>query len=980
MKSNLKSVLVTMIVVSLLFNIGTVYADETKDAGTSGIFSGVLSKATAEIGALLIDVVKGITNNPIITGVIGAGVSAYMTYDSLSDLSINKSMHVDRVNISDREEDYFNKKSKEKLAINPEKEMILTDRNVLDVDFIVTVKDLTTYKDLSKNPNMRLAERTELIKVLDANNQPVAGQKRGVLFEDAESTIKQAYEYRTLLIKYKEAKYNKQPVKLEIGTGDILSWGWLIQFFSTGEKAAKSEIDDRIFNYDITEEQYPKIPVEKVQKFRLLFNSRVDENAEPIDSTLLDCTTEGGMILGTTGTEVLPKVAYNWDFKENKIVTPITGEGTEVKNSEWCDVANNGIYCDATQLSIEVLQKINKINEIVRTNNASFTCPTPVTEQALVSDVNNVGITYINIEKISSSRLNFTYKVRGNYQLSMPVSDSRSLFDIDYEVTKKAENSFNWEKIASGKVSVPVSYLNTGDYLDEIEIDKFSQEPTDTDIIEIKLTLTNFHEAIAHNETGNNLIDNILTTQTNITGGTMGCSLPKTSENLNKYYPGFDEKLYNFRAYLMKDGYSEDFKKDFDDYYRSTFLKDTPQWYGSSEILTTQSNYTPLYKYFTDKDKFKFVLMNSGSVTNQTLSGPGRYDVKIIIHYDDSWRLFNDAGNMTGKIEVVISKEQNPEIDYPLYYMPLDGLVGSTGDKTRNGYGVDYLNDKVPIYLDSQNNYSGTMFTEGYVSSNTVSTIDTKEVKDFAIMNNGNERGKLLSINREQNNLLKLRYIPSRPTPVVMKVKNTAVNTNAWAFYKLALGLPLGQGGEVASPGLSLAYWTGFANCKDFTGVPLLERFLATGDLVSTESKLAPVTQSQTFSYGIEWEKDIIVRTGNVWMYTIFYTPSNFRTGKSTSYLHKDVANDSLKFYTLDNLAGSNDYVELTNRFNHDIVSITDVFDLVTQKKACVNYDNKSFEVFYNPKEISQELTDTINSKIEATPGNTGDEFSCIKN
>ncbi len=979
MKSNLKSVLVTMIVVSLFFTSGIVYAAEGSNFLGSAI-SQVGGVLTNSIGGTLTGIISTVTGNPVITGVVGAGVSAYLTYDALSDLNVSKLMHTDRVNISDRVPDFFNEDSKKELVIDPAKEIVLTDKNVLDVDFVVTVKDLTTYRDLTKNPNMRLTEKTEEIKVLDSNNQPVAGQKRGVLFEDANQTIKQAYEYRTLLIKYKEAKYDKQPVKLEIGASDIVNIGWLFNFYSSGAESAKSEIDEKIFSFDITKNKYPEIPVEKIQKFHLLFNSRVDENAEPIDSSLLDCTTEDGKILGTTGTEVLPRVVYNWDFKENNIVTPITGETTKVKNSEWCDVSNNGVYCDATQLSIEVLQKINKINEIVSASNASFTCPTAVTDQALISDINNVGITYINVENISSSRLKFTYKIRGNYQLPSTFSASGSLFDINYEVTKKADNSFNWVKIASGAIPVDQSYLNTGGYLEEeIEIDEFLEGPIDTDIIEIKLTLTNFHESIANNETGNNLLDNTLTTQTNIAGGTIGCSLPKTSENLNKYYSGFDEKLYHFKAYLMRDGYSDDFKKDFDEYYRLTFLKDTPHWYGSSDILTTVSNYMPLYKYFTDIEKFKFVLMNSGSVTNQTLSGSGRYDIKIIIHYDDSWRLFNDAGNMTGKIEIMISKEQNPEIDYPLYYMPLDGLVGSTGDKTRNGYGVDYLNDIVPIYLDSQNNYSGTMFTEGYVSSNTVSTIDTKEVKEFAIMNNGNERGKLLSINREQNNLLKLRYIPSRPTPVVMKVKNTAVNTPAWAFYKLSVGLPLGQGGEVASPGTSLAYWTGFANCLDFTGVRLLESFFAIPDLVSTESELSPVTQSQSFSYGIEWNKDIIVRTGNVWMYTIFYTPSNFRTGGSTSYLHRDVANDSLKFYTLDNQAGSEDYVALKNRFNSDIISITDIFDLVTQKKACVNYDNRSFEVFYNPKEISKELTDKINSKIEAAPDNTGDEFSCIK-
>ena len=235
---------------------------------------------------------------------------------------------------------------------------------------------------------MRLTEKTEKIKVLDYNNQPVDGQKRGVLFDDANQTIKDAYEYRTLLLRYREAKYDKQPVSLKIGANDIINVGWFFQFFSSGANTAKSAIKDKILNFDVTSKRYPEMPVEKVQKFHLLFNSRVDENAEPIDSSLLDCTTEDGKILGTTGTEVLPRVVYNWDFKENNIVTPITGETTKVSNSVWCDVSSNGVYCDSTQLTIEVLQKINKINQVVSSSNALFTCPTAVTDQALVSDIN----------------------------------------------------------------------------------------------------------------------------------------------------------------------------------------------------------------------------------------------------------------------------------------------------------------------------------------------------------------------------------------------------------------------------------------------------------------------------------------------------------------------------------------------------------------------------------------------------------------
>ena len=99
MKSNLKFVLVTMIVVSLFFNLGTVYA-----AGESSIFGDIASNliggVTKEIGGALTGVIGGITGNPLVTGIVGAGISGYLTYNQLSDLNVSSTMQVDRVNLS----------------------------------------------------------------------------------------------------------------------------------------------------------------------------------------------------------------------------------------------------------------------------------------------------------------------------------------------------------------------------------------------------------------------------------------------------------------------------------------------------------------------------------------------------------------------------------------------------------------------------------------------------------------------------------------------------------------------------------------------------------------------------------------------------------------------------------------------------------------------------------------------------------------
>ena len=975
MKSNLKIVF-GIIMVALLFNSGVVFAEGENPVAEQGksIVGNAISGVMGTVATQLTGALGAITGNPILTGVIGGAASAFMTYKDL-DEKVNLEIDADRVNISDRKQEFIDDKSYDELVIDPETEIIITDSNVLDVDFKETVKDLTAYKDETKNPTIRLTEKTEIVSVLDTNNTKTDGQRRGILFQDPNQTIKDAYEYRTLLIRYNEARYDKQPLDIKIGAGDIISESWY-QVFSSGMSTAKRILTNKILNFEISDKKYPEIPVEKTQKFHLLFNSRVDDNIT-IDNSLLDCTSEDGKPIGTTGKEVLPRIVLNWDFLEKTQGSPEAITGEKLSRDTWCDLEANGVYCDATQFSVEVLQKIKNINDYVDQYKDCFTCPVNYLEQELISETNNTGLIYLSgniTDDLSKAIIN--YKVRGNYQVNPEMASTRPLFDINYTIEKKSSNSFNWVTIASGTLqSVNVSYLNDGGLTEENKEITLNNKPTSEDTIRISLNLTNYNSIVSNYETGNNLLDNSLSLETS--QGLTACNIEKTSDNLLRYSQScekkYDEKMSNFKTYLMKDGYSLDFRKDFDEHYRFTLFQ-TPDWYSK-----TESEYSPLYKYFIDKDKFNFKSNFSESISETGIPGPGRYSINVVIKYDDNWKLFNQAGDMTGKIDIIINKEQGPELDSPLYYMPIDGVVGKTGDKTRNGYGVDYLNDSVMI--DHTFNQGTALQTQGFISSNTITTVDTKEIKDFGIMNNGSSRGKLLEIQRLDNKL-SLKYIPSRPTPVVMSVTNKAVNTDAFAFYKLSIGLPLGEGGDVANPGESLAYWTGFAQCKDFTGVPLLERFLATPDIISVKSELSPITQSQSLAYGMEWPKDTITRTGTVWMYTIFYTPSNFRTGSGLSYLYRDSVNDSLKFYVGDLGAPEANSVALSNSLGsqNDIKSIKAIFDLVKTKKACINYDGSTLDVYYNPKEISKPLTDLIDSKLEANKDKPTSEFSCIRN
>jgi hypothetical protein len=247
-------------------------------------------------------------------------------------------------------------------------------------------------------------------------------------------------------------------------------------------------------------------------------------------------------------------------------------------------------------------------------------------------------------------------------------------------------------------------------------------------------------------------------------------------------------------------------------------------------------------------------------------------------------------------------------------------------------------------------------------------------------MNNNQTRGMILSINTDSaHRNPNLRFVPSRASPVVLKVGNQL--NDAYAFYKLSIGNPENLGGVAAHPGQELTKWTGVGECNDFTGVPIQQMFLNKPDLLATNSQLAPHTPSQTYSYGVEWPEDIIIRKGNVFLRTIFYTPSNFTTGTGISQLYADSYSDDMMLYTYNgNQEISGKDIELKNVFgqSYDIKSLKQIYDLVAEKKACINYSATNLEVYYNPKAIIEKF---FNNSMEYEEQNVWAESKggCIK-
>ncbi len=939
--------IILMITLMLSF-ISVPVAAPGNDDATEAVGKGLVDSLFSSGGGLL---TKVFGLSPVVHGILVGAFSAFKTFSSLSKVEINFALDRDKVNISNDIKDYTIEHVEDFVYVNkldakdipdylPYENILLTDKNVLDAQFI-KVKNLIEIDNGSNSPTFRLADKTKLTQVLDSNNDVLDIQKREILFEDPAKTIENEYEYRNFVVKYPKSTYiNDISYSLtpnDIFNGKFLSGDWLTFLaspFSTGTpliKISRVLSGNDNFLKIINDNRKDEIVTEP---FKLIFNSYTRDVLDNTNLDQVNCVTESGMLLGQTGSEILPKIAFNWDFGYNQEVQLISDKYVNTLN--WCDADLTGeadkqsIFCDSTQFSIELLNKLKEIDDFVQTNKGDFTCPTPGVTQNLVSATDNLGLTILN-SSYDDRYIAVDYRIEGGFNNADKNISPSPYGHLSLTVYK------NNVQVESKLITLNINDFNNEVYVgnESFDVGIILDDTTSLKVSAVLILDTPY--SIVDSEL-DNILENIFTPNSEV------CNLPKISRNLNLYSKNtkIDTSLVEFRSYLMKDGYSDDFKSDFDRYYRFT-------------ITAAPTDYIEkYYKYFISNN-FNFKSTMDSESGRLILQGPGRYNVLLDVTFDDQWRLFDDAGNITGNVDIVLSREISPERDSPLYYMPFDGLVGVDSDNARQGYGIDFTGDIVTIVETATGQY---LRTEPFTQSNTINTVSVKEYgrlpNEFSFLNNGSTRGMLLSINLSENKTNpELYFIPSRATPVALKVSNQA--NDAYSFYKLDIGGPQNQGGEPALTSGTLVPWTGIGNCLDFSGISVQEAYLERPDVHALSSRLAPITPSQAVSYGVEWEAKNITRHGNVYLRTVLYTPSNFKTGNGKSVLYQDSADDSALFFTKDNTSGSNSVI-LNNILENDIKFVSEIFNLVNEKKACIDYTGNSLKIYYNPIAVSEPL------------------------
>ncbi len=637
------------------------------------------------------------------------------------------------------------------------------------------------------------------------------------------------------------------------------------------------------------------------QRYRLEFNSVPPqvETQQPLG--LLNC--QDGIRVGSTGPDALPKVKYAWMWKDVDI-----GQCNEDNK--------DGTYCDATQFSISLLQKVNELSEFVRQNGPTFQCPSPTEDEEAT---NTIGSFDIGVESVG------VVKNGNNVEVVAQVKNTNPGI-VSATATIKLRPTQGGAEIPCQPANQSVAVAAGGNTEARCTFSNVAQGFYSAVVsIAPSVSCQNCQDIAANNTLSRNLFvgNTGLQQCTPYSTSRIGDFLRATGiKNENVV------KLAKFNALLMVDGYSSDFQHDFDVAQKQGFF-DAKEYYLDAA--------TGLGNYFRDTKLWTF---DAYSQPDFTLPGPGTYSITIDITYkDNTWRLYNSQGNPNATITIRMEKLHGAEPDSPFYYLPLDGLVGV--DSGRVGYGVNYNGDS--IIIDSGKTPIRTVEIAGSSPIDN-GTLTVRKSSDFKSMQ-VDSRGVVARLSRQNGNPA-LLFQPSNATPVILQItKNTG--KDAYAIYEPAIGgdqTAVGEGSAI-DVGQQLTQWNGIgASCRGFDDTVMAQQQFVP-DTHGLSTRCALVGQNPRSKYALEFCGKP-VNYGTVSYETVFYTPQ----GSVSQLKLVDIASDDAELITAQTKGKT---VNLNgNDATPQINTLQDVFNRVKDGYVCVTGTNLNAEFFWNPKKI----------------------------
>lgn len=431
--------------------------------------------------------------------------------------------------------------------------------------------------------------------------------------------------------------------------------------------------------------------------------------------------------------------------------------------------------------------------------------------------------------------------------------------------------------------------------------------------------------------------------------------------------------LLNFNAYLMYDGFSQDFRSDFDNYMKNDSSYGTvPSWY-EGELWGD---------YILGEDRLQFVIKDSDDSIqeNKVLPGAGFYEVTIGVYFEPgNDYAFRHSGAIDAGIIVNLKKINSAKYDNPLYYMPIDAQLGfEDGVLKRNSYGSAFtspnlanLSDMV-IWSDLLGSARVTALPSDISASSPLVVINVKpkidEKKYFEYVQ-FESPGTILSLEKTQEasttQPLKfdLNYTPSYATKVAGKTEKHSTNVFAGMFYAIQ-----DSRGNYLSDGINhMNSWTAFAEtidrdseCSDYAGNSLRTFFDERADFKSTEFDDGLHSIYSSDSYGHGWDTDL---SGAIYWGTVFFTPYTvareykfLNTGYQGKFLK--ISENNWKDAVIND--SSPEFFYLNDNPGDTAKSISRNISGLKNTELCMQWNNNYISLFWNYGKLLADINSSL--------------------
>lgn len=549
--------------------------------------------------------------------------------------------------------------------------------------------------------------------------------------------------------------------------------------------------------------------------FRFAFKNPKPQELSVIQ-TGQQCSDISGNVIGFTGPDAKPKVSFNWNLEESDIDFCTPDENGQVKQ-----------YCDSTQFMISNLYHIQKAQEILKgINDPQCTLMPKIVQPSMNADENtepkyfdDVAVTkdpdtndiYLQAKKdlgiLSGNEL-----LNLNYKIEIATPNETQFDSVKLDTAQIALDIYRVSLLAKKKIMPMPNDFNEGltglfDKSIILRVSKcYNNDCVNSDPIQINYSMT-----VWSKEQGC-VINNPSTAVPENTGKMIMFSFYPNSEEANLFEV---QDLLHYKAYLMQDGYTQDFLNDFQTSIDNGFLPN----------LGTLSEGLSLRKLISE-NRIKIV---NDFGESKTLSA-GLYGVHVNIVYPK-----NSLDLQDSNILIVLNKIKSAVNDNIFYYMPIDGKIGIE-DTTidRQGYGVDFSGDTIVV---DEFNVDETQLLTNYSSNSTpISHLNINTSGQFSQMN-GSERGTIFNAKRNElpgTSNVSVLFIPDlQYWKVKYNMANNYQELETILDYSLFYNDEQQYGDNVVLPWYVLDE---DVNTNDFSGQLLIDNYPRTSSVLDSTS------------------------------------------------------------------------------------------------------------------------------------------------